>query len=168
MLLCRIAACRVMALALLVGCGQGRASDSFGEAAARADVQAALDRYMVAARAVDPDAIASAFTPTGMLFEPGIFPLQSPDSIRAFVASFPGVQVESATAVPDTIELFGATAYLWGTYYERLVFPGQPRSEQSGRFVMEWVRQDDGQWLIERYFRVPVPSPPTSGSTSVP
>jgi uncharacterized protein (TIGR02246 family) len=123
---------------------------------------------MEAARAVNPDAIAASFTPTGTLFEPGIFPIQSPDSIRAFVASFPGVQVESATAVPDTIELYGTTAYVWGSYFERLVFPGQPRSEQRGRFVTEWVRQEDGRWLIHRYFRVPVPSPATTGSTSTP
>ncbi len=84
-------------------------------------------------------------------------PITSPDSIRAFVASFPGVQVESASAVPDTIELHGNTGYLWGRYFERLVFPGQPRSEQHGRFVMQWERQPDGRWLIQRYFRVPVP-----------
>jgi hypothetical protein len=40
---------------------------------------------MVAARAVDPDGTAAAFAPTGILFEPGIFPIQGPDSIRAFV-----------------------------------------------------------------------------------
>jgi ketosteroid isomerase-like protein len=123
---------------------------------------------MVAARAVDPGAIAASFIPTGVLFEPGIFPIQSPDSIRAFVASFPGVQVDSASAVPDTIEVFGTTAYLWGTYFERLAFPGQPQSEQHGRFVIEWLRRDDGRWLIHRYFRVPLPTPVTGGSVSTP
>jgi uncharacterized protein (TIGR02246 family) len=157
-----------MALVIVLACGQGRAPVPPSEATARADVQAALDRYMVAARAVDPEAIAASFTNTGLLFEPGILPIQSPDSIRAFVASFPGVEVESASAVADTIELYGTTAYLWGSYYERLAFPGQPRSEQHGRFVIEWVRQEDGRWLIDRYFRVPVPSPPATGSTSTP
>ena len=126
---------------------------------ARDEVTAALDRYMAAARAVDADAIAGFFTATGTLFEPGITPIRGRDSLRAFLASFPGVQVHTATATPDTVEVYGATAYLWGSYYEHLAFPGQPESEQSGRFVMQWVRQD-GTWLIERYFRVPLPAPP--------
>jgi uncharacterized protein (TIGR02246 family) len=129
------------------------------ETGGRAAVLSALERYMVAARAVDPEGIAAAFAPTGVLFEPGIFPIVSRDSLRLFVASFPGVQVESAAVVPDTIQLFGGTAYLWGSYYERLVFPGQPRSEQRGRLVIEWTRQGDGTWLIQRYFRVPEPAP---------
>jgi ketosteroid isomerase-like protein len=107
---------------------------------------------------VDPRAIADFFTPSGILFEPGIFPIQGPDSIRAFVASFPGVRVDSAVSLPDTIEVFGSTALLWGSYFERLAFPGQPVSEQRGRFVIEWLRQPDGQWLIHRYFRVPLPA----------
>jgi hypothetical protein len=68
------------------------------------------------------------------------------------------VRVDSASALPDTIEVFGTTALLWGSYFERLTFPGQPVSEQHGRFVIQWVRQPGGAWLIHRYFRVPVPS----------
>lgn len=131
----------VSVLVAILGCGPGPTPDPGAQARERAQIAAALERYLVAARAVNSD------------------------SIRAFVASFPGVQVESATAVPDTIELFGNTAYLWGSYYERLVFPGQPRSEQHGRFVIEWVRQDGGPWLIQRYFRVPVPAPPSGQPT---
>jgi ketosteroid isomerase-like protein len=123
---------------------------------------------MVAARAVDPDAIAAFFTPTATLFEPGMSPVETRASIRAFIASFPGVRVEIATATPDTIEVFGETALLWGSYFERLAFPGQPVSEQHGRFVTEWVRQPDGTWLIQRFFRVPVPSPPAAGAARRP
>lgn len=115
---------------------------------------------MVAARAVDANAVAAFFTPTGMLFEPGIQPIESRDAIRTFMASFPGVKVEVATSTPDTIEVFGDTAMLWGSYFERLAFPGQPLSEQHGKFVMEWIRQPDGSWLIQRYFRVPAPPAP--------
>jgi len=146
---------RLAAVALLPACAPpGPSADS-----ARAEVVAALDRYQVAARAVDPDAIAGFFTATGTLFEPGIDPIRGRDSIRAFIASFPGVQVHTATATPDTVEVYGGTAYLWGSYYEHLAFPGQPESEQHGRFVMQWVRQPDASWLIERYFRVPLPAP---------
>lgn len=118
-----------------------------------------MQRYQVAARTVDPDSIAAFYTPTAILFEPGINPVQTRDSIRAFIASFPGVRVEVATATADTIEVWCGTALLWGSYFERLAFPGQPVSEQHGKFVTEWVRQSDGTWLIQRFFRVPIPSP---------
>lgn len=46
-------------------------------------------------------------------------------------------------------------ALLRGSYFERLTFPGQPVSEQNGRFAAQWVRQGDGRWLIQRLLRVP-------------
>jgi hypothetical protein len=132
------------------------------DVAARAAITSTMERYMVHARAVNADSVASFFTSDGTLFEPGIFPIVTPDSIRAFMASFPGVRVDSATAVPDTIEVFGTTALLWGSYFEKLAFPGQPLSEQHGKFVIEWVQQPDSSWKIHRYYRVPLPALPAS------
>lgn len=69
------------------------------------------------------------FTPNGTLLEPGIFPIHT-HSIRVFMASFPGVRVDSATAVPDTIEVLGNTALLWGSYFERRAF-SRPANERA-------------------------------------
>lgn len=134
-------------------------ADAASAVAVRADIANTMQRYQVAARTVNPDSIAAFYTPTAVLFEPGINPIQTRDSIRAFIASSPGVRVEVATATPDTIEVFGGTAFLWGSYFERLAFPGQPTSEQHGKFVVEWVRQPDGSWQIQRMFRIPIPTP---------
>jgi len=144
---------------VVLSCARG--PDRGAEATAREEVARAMERYQVAARAVDPDAIAAFFAPTGVLFEPGIMPIQGRDSIRAFVASFPGVRVDIATATPDTIEVYGSTAFLWGSYFERLAFPGQPVSEQHGKFITQWVRHPgaEGTWLIQRFYRVPLPLP---------
>lgn len=103
------------------------------------------------------DALAAAINQRDLA---AVHPIQTRDSIRAFIASFPGVRVEIATATPDTIEVHGGTAFLWGSYFERLGFAGQPVSEQHGKFVTQWVRQLDGTWLIQRFFRAPLPSPP--------
>ena len=124
-------------------------------ALARAKVREAVERYVAVSRTVNADSIAAFFAPNGVLFEPGIAPIQSADSIRRFMASFPGVLVESASVVLDTIELHDSTAYVWGNYFERLSFPGQPRSEQRGRFVMQWLRFSDA-WHLLRYYRIPV------------
>jgi hypothetical protein len=150
--------------ALLLSCTPAqREPDAARNAATRDTIAAVMQRYQVAARSVNPDSIAAFYAPTAVLFEPGIAPVRTRDSIRAFIASFPGVRVDVATATPDTIEVWDGTAFLWGSYFERLAFPGQPVSEQHGKFVAEWVRQPDGAWLIQRLFRVPVPSP-TPGS----
>jgi ketosteroid isomerase-like protein len=130
--------------------------DSAAAVGARAEVTAAMERYQAAARSMNPDSIAAFYTRSAILFEPGIQPIQTRDSIRAFLGSFPGVRVEVATATPDTIELSGNTALYWGSYFERLAFPGQPRSEQHGKFVAQWFRQPDGTWLIHRLFRIPL------------
>ena len=137
----------------LLSCQAAPGSD---DAAIRQEIASTMQRYQVAARSVNPDSIAAFYAPTGVLFEPGINPIRTRDSIRAFIGSFPGVRVDSATATPDTIEVFDGTAFLWGSYFERLAVPGQPLSEQHGKFVVQWVRQPDGQWLIQRIFRVPV------------
>lgn len=128
------------------------------DAAARTAVLARLDAYTAAARAVDADASAAFFTAHGTLFEPGIPPIVSPDSIRAFIKSFPGVIVDTATAQADTVEVHGDMVLVWGSYFEALRFAGQPPSRQHGRFVMQWRREADGAWRIARYYRIPLPA----------
>src|SRR5688500_9567700 len=138
---------------------------AYDAATARSDVAAALQRYQAAARKVDAAAMAASFTENGVLFEPGIRPIVTRDSIRAFLGSFPGVKVHTATATADTIDVFGGRAYLWGSYFEHLSFPGQPTSEQHGKFVIEWARQPDGAWLIARFYRIPLPPAPPASMT---
>ncbi|MEW5918891.1 MAG: nuclear transport factor 2 family protein, partial [Gemmatimonadota bacterium] len=146
-------------IVLLAACG-GQTSPPQDADAARHAIANTLERYMRHARAVNAESVATFFTANGTLFEPGIPPIVTRDSIRRFMASFPGVRVDSATAVPDTIEVYGDTALLWGSYFEKLAFPGQPESEQHGKFVIQWLRQPDATWQIHRYYRIPLPAPP--------
>jgi uncharacterized protein (TIGR02246 family) len=144
-------------LSLLLACGAACATvDRDHDTGA---LTRALQRYVAAARSIDPEAIASFYTPAGTLFEPGIQPIVGRDAIRAFIASFPGVRVEIATATPETIDVHGDVAYVWGAFFEKLDFPGQPVSAQQGKFVAQWARQPDGAWLIERMYRIPLPEP---------
>ena len=147
---------KLFIMLLLAGCTGDR--EAVGSDAERASVEAAMQRYQAAARTVNPDSMAAFYTVSGILFEPGIPPIVSRDSIRAFLASFPGVRVEIATASPDTVEVHGNMALYWGSYFEKLDFPGQPVSEQHGKFVAQWLRQPDGAWLIERMYRIPLPA----------
>ncbi len=141
----------------LTGCAGPTNEDYPTDAETRRQVVEAMERYQVAARSVNPDSIAAFFTESATLFEPGIMPIRGRDSIRSFIASFSGARVDSATASPDTIEIFGRTALYWGSYFERLAFPGQPVSEQHGKFVAQWVHPPGGEWLLQRLFRIPIP-----------
>ncbi|MFN0056943.1 MAG: YybH family protein [Planctomycetota bacterium] len=153
---------------ILSSCACSQCGDRVAANAGRAEIVSTLERYQVALRSVSAAAMAAFYTPTAMLLEPGIAPVYSRDAIRAFIASFPGVRVDIATATPDEIQVFGDTAYLWGSYFERLAFPGQPVSEQHGKFVTEWSRQSDGTWLIARFLRVPVPDPSPKAASPAP
>ncbi len=143
---------------ILLGCERTGAAGP-PDAETGLEISAAMERYQIAARTVNPDSMASFYTATATLFEPGIEPIVGREAIRAFLASFPGATVHVATATPDTIEVHGPMALLWGTYFERLDFPGQPTSEQAGKFVAQWVRGATGTWLIERMYRIPLPTP---------
>lgn len=153
----------VIGLALIF-CAPASEHPTVDTAKERDAVVRTMERYMVHARAVNADSVAAFYAPNGTILEPGIFPISTPDSIRAFMASFPGVRVDVATATPDIVEVFGETALLWGSYFERLAFPGQPVSEQHGKFVIEWKKQPSGDWRIARHYRVPLPaaSPPAA------
>jgi ketosteroid isomerase-like protein len=146
------------ALATIVACTSAARETAADIDRAASEVRMRLAGYASASASVDAERSSAFFSQSGTLFEPGIPPIVGADSIRAFVASFPGVKVDSAMLRADTVEVFGRTALVWGTYYERLSFPGQPQSSQHGRFVMEWKRGTDDSWLIERYYRIPLPA----------
>jgi ketosteroid isomerase-like protein len=119
-------------------------------------IEARMQEYVNTTRTMDVEKMGAFYSPTAELFEPGIPPIVSHDSILAFMRFFAGANVNSATIERNTIELFDSTAYYWGTYHENLSFPGQPTSDQEGRFVAEWKLQRDGTWLIERMYRIPL------------
>src|SRR5262245_56600792 len=82
-------------LTFTVGLACAPGESESGSTEPRERIAATLERYMVAARTVNPDSIAAFYAADAVLFEPGINPIQTRDSIRAFMGSFPGVRVDS-------------------------------------------------------------------------
>lgn len=159
------AAATAVALALAAfGCADRAREPASSGSTVRADVSRAMERYVGAIRAADPDSMSAYFAPAALLLETGIPPIRTRDSIRAFLAGFAGLRVDSASVVPDTIQVLEGSAIYWGAYFERATFPGQPESSQHGMLVADWIQQDDGTWLMQRLLRVPVPDP--GGMTS--
>lgn len=126
-----------------------------------------MQAYVATTRTMDVEKMAAFFSPTAELFEPGIQPLHTRDSILAFMRFFVGAKVNSATVEQRSIELMDSTALYWGSYHENLDFPGQPTSDQTGRFLAEWKLQPDSTWLIERMYRIPISTMMPDSTTAV-
>src|SRR5690348_3933969 len=100
----RIRSAVAAGLVLAVACAEGLerededdAEEVAEHAAIRDSVLARMRAYQATARSTDMAQGAAFFGPGGTLFEPGIPPIVGPDSIRAFIKSFPGVIVDSAS-----------------------------------------------------------------------
>jgi uncharacterized protein (TIGR02246 family) len=127
---------------------------------ARHDVETALQEYARLLKATDAAGLAACYTADGELLDPGMDALKGREAIRAFLASFGEVRIESASMTPDATEVFGDQAFQWGAYSQRVVVPGKPAAGYSGRFVAQWSRQADGRWLIRRLLTQPSPGGP--------
>lgn len=130
-----------------------------------AQVEEALRAYERLVRLKDSRGLSAMYAPDGELLEPGMEPLKGPEAIRKFFESFAAVEIESASMTADTIEACQDQALQWGHYAQRVIAPGQPAADYTGRFVLEWSRQANGAWLVRRLLVQPSPPPP-SGATS--
>ncbi|HET8945933.1 MAG TPA: DUF4440 domain-containing protein [Candidatus Polarisedimenticolia bacterium] len=124
----------------------------------RLDVEAALQEYARNLRAMDSARIASAYEADGELLDPGMAPHKGPAAIKAFLDSFQGVVMESSSMTPESTEVWGAAAVVFGTYAQRVRVGDTPAADYRGRFVAEWARQSDGRWLLRRLLTQPSPA----------
>ena len=121
-----------------------------------AEVEAALQNYSRAMKAMDLDAIAACFTADGELVDAGEPAQRGPAGIRAFLSDFKEVHVEANDYVTESVFVLGSTAKQTGTYRQRATVGGET-VEVRGRFTAEWVRQTDGRWLLGRMATEPAP-----------
>ncbi len=142
----------VVVLALMGSAMAGRVVLASGEAK---EVEAAMKEYARLLAAHDSAGLAASYAPDGELLEPGMDSLRGPQAIRKFLESFGEVRIESASMVPESTDVWGGVAMQWGTYAERVAEPGKAAADYRGRFVVQWVRQTGGRWLIRRLLTQP-------------
>ncbi|MEA2693240.1 MAG: hypothetical protein QOJ16_2627 [Acidobacteriota bacterium] len=134
------------------------ASPAPGEADARREVEAAMQRYTMLLRTGPPDALAALFTADGELLEPGMAALHGREAIRAFLAPlFGAVDVQEAKTATDAIEVYGNAAYQWGTYRQRVAEKGKPANEYHGRYIASWRHEADSKWRLAKMIVQPFP-----------
>jgi len=95
-----------------------------------------MEHYTALIKAVASDSIAAMYTEDG-------------DDGK--------VVVDSASTVSDDVEVFGTTAYQWGSFSQVARVQDQPPGKFSGRYVARWRRTPEGQWKLTRLLMQPAP-----------
>ncbi|HUK63870.1 MAG TPA: nuclear transport factor 2 family protein [Dongiaceae bacterium] len=144
----------VAGLALVAGCSGGAGPDA---SATIAQLDAATARYAGFVHAMAADSIAAMYTPDGEMLGTGMHAIQSPDSIRAFLAAFTNVKVDSQAMNREAITIGDTVSVVWGTYTQVATVTGHPPVHVAGRFVAQWVRRAGEPWKIRRMLTQPAP-----------
>ena len=124
----------------------------------RTEIDSAMHRYNRFMQAGPPDSLAAMFAEDGDVYD-GENALRGRSAIRAFYEPLTrNVRIESATATTRAIESSGTRVLQWGEYVQNASQVGGPVTHFRGRFVAEWERGPEGQWLIRRIVVLPLNS----------
>jgi uncharacterized protein (TIGR02246 family) len=118
-------------------------------------VRGALQRYVHLVQAMDHAGIAAMFAPDGEVVNPGREPIKGRAAIQAFLEQFAGYQVINEMMVPRATSVDGNHATQTGTYRQRVRGPDGNVLDVSGNFVLDWIRDGSGVWLIQRAATTP-------------
>ena len=113
------------------------------------DLSASLAQYSSFVRRQLGDSIAALYAPDGELVAPG-GPVRGPAAIRAFLAGFTNVHVDSSTMWADSVAITDTGIIQWGGFYQRATVADRPPVVATGHFVALWREQPDGRWLLRR------------------
>lgn len=113
------------------------------------DLNATLARYNNFVRHEMGDSIAAMYAPDGELVTP-IRSYRGPDSIRAFLATFTNVTLDSSVMWTDSVHATDSGLVQWGQFYQHAILADRPAVAATGHFVALWREQPDGRWLLRR------------------
>jgi ketosteroid isomerase-like protein len=143
-----MAACGVAIL--LPGCAAATHPRSGSAVRGQHEVRAALAHYATLVKAMDNPAIAAMFTSDGEIVNRGQPSIKGPAAIEAFLQRFSDYHVLSEKLTPASTTVDGNHAAQEGTYRQRVRGPDGHVLNVSGRFIAEWIRDDNGIWRIRK------------------
>lgn len=110
------------------------------------------------------DSIMPLFADDAVMLFPETPDTRGQAAIRELLTSLFGtLRIESLETQVDTIEVFDDVAYEWGHFRERYTETGKPPTQEEGRYLMRWARQDDGSWRVSRFAGNTVKKEPVKG-----
>jgi len=140
-------------------CAANAGATGAADAVAAKDIAATLHRYTAAVKAGPVDAIVACYTEDADLLQPGMAPLHGRQAIHDFLAPLATqFAVESAEMASDSLQVFGDSAFQWGTYRQAAGPVGAKPGHYEGRFAAQWQRDVDGTWRMRRLMVQPVQS----------
>ena len=95
----------------------------------------------------DGDAVAAAYSQSGVLLPPGR-EIRGADNIRRYFTSGRDDYRQVAhSMIPDEVRIEGHAASEVGTWSSTIQRPGQDRETSTDRYLLTWALED-GQWRI--------------------
>jgi ketosteroid isomerase-like protein len=142
-----------MSMALLAACGRGMRDTPGTDNGPRE----AVAHYGALLNGAPPnaDSVSSMYAPDGELLANGRNAIRGPAAIRAFLAGFGNVKVDSAGMPITSVTMAGDHALVWGTYHQRAILPPHDTVRPRGRYVMELVQDSTRKWKIRRAMTQP-------------
>jgi uncharacterized protein (TIGR02246 family) len=143
----------LLSTAALLGCAASPRPADFElqpEQVAKRETGAALQSYVQALRQQDAAQIARLFVPNGTMEHTGQAAIAGRQQIQAFLESFSGYKVLSHDMTVLAVSPATTHVSQSGRYVQRVRTPGGDEVTVRGWFIVQWQRQADGGWLIER------------------
>ncbi|MCX7174117.1 MAG: nuclear transport factor 2 family protein [Proteobacteria bacterium] len=120
------------------------------EQAAQRETAAALKMYAQLLSRQDAVALSELFLPSGSMEHVGQAPIVGRAKIRSFLESFANYRVLSHDMTLVSVSPASTQVSQSGTYVQSVRAPDGQEIVASGLFDIQWRRQQDGRWLIER------------------
>jgi uncharacterized protein (TIGR02246 family) len=114
----------------------------------RSAIEAAIATFEKAANEKDVETIANTYAEDATLLPPGAPLIKGRANIRAFWQSFLDAGASDAKIRPAEVGSSGDLAYEIGTFQANLPKPEGGVAPASGKYVVAWRRQADGNIKI--------------------
>jgi ketosteroid isomerase-like protein len=141
----------LLASVILLG---GCASPGGGEASSAPPDPGVL-RYASLVLAMDNSGQAALFAPDAELDSPGLQPVQGQQAMNELLSGLNGYRVIESNDTPTGRTTQNDTSVQEGTFRQRVSTPDGRVVEVNGRFRLEWIRDQAGEWLIHRISTFP-------------
>ena len=110
-----------------------------------------MEKYNQCLSQMNADCVASLFAPQGQIFDTGLIWAGSPAAIRSYMnQTFSAAHIDLLNATVDFVVINGDVGVVLGTYDEKTTNTTDQSNEAKLQYVAEWIRQPNGQWLLNR------------------
>lgn len=140
--------------------GQPMAKAAGSRVSARTSVRKALDGYRQAAVRGDANGMAAQTTADVTFIEVGQPDIRGRAALESYIGNlFKTMKVTEMTLVTDELTVQDSVASELGHFSETLQESGKAPVHNVGVYLLNWKREADGAWRMQRVMTHPKPTP---------